>query len=247
MYQYSRKFNVLPDPVDQRDRKYTLKNTQIRAEVDLRKWSSPVKDQGTLGSCVSHSLTSCYELMMKKSSTENLVDLSRLFSYYHTRVIEKTVSQDAGVFYTRNALKAAANYGICDETLWPYNIEKFNQQPTPECYLDAFGRRINSYESVDSLQEAVEVLNDGIPMMFAIYVYESFLTLDSENSTISMPTAYEYNLGGHSVAALGYSIEDRKFLIKNSFGVNWGDNGYCWMPFDYFDNYVFDVWKFDLK
>jgi C1A family cysteine protease len=38
------------------------------------------------------------------------------------------------------------------------------------------------------------------------------------------------------------SIPEDKFLAKNSFGTEWGDNGYCWIPFDYAENYIFDRW-----
>ena len=48
-----------------------------------------------------------------------------------------------------------------------------------------------------------------------------------------MPEEDEDMLGGHAVMAAGYDNDTRMFLVRNSWGKNWGDNGYFWMPYDY--------------
>ena len=68
-------------------------------------------------------------------------------------------------------------------------------------------------------------------------VFESFMTINSKRPTIP---------GGHAVSIVGYSLPYQQFLIKNSFVSDWGENGYCWMPFDYFNQYVFEKWIFDI-
>lgn len=241
-----RNFNVRPSPVDSRDFQYKIKNVPIKLEVDLREWDSPVEDQGTLGSCVSHALTSCFELMVKREQPDQFTELSRLFSYYHTRVLEESIEEDQGVVYIRNALKAADKYGICNEELWPYDVDRFNQQPTPACYLDAASRKIVQYKALDSNLDMLESLNQNKPVVIGMTVYDSFMTITDKKPEISMPGEYDFVVGGHSVAIIGYSLPKRQFLIKNSFGKDWGAGGYCWMPFDYFDKYVFDKWSFDL-
>jgi C1A family cysteine protease len=45
---------------------------------------------------------------------------------------------------------------------------------------------------------------------------------------------------------VGYDLEKRLFLAKNSFGPDWGDNGYCWIPFDYIKQEGYDIWTFDI-
>jgi C1A family cysteine protease len=46
---------------------------------------------------------------------------------------------------------------------------------------------------------------------------------------------------------VGYDLTRKKFLVKNSFGTEWGNNGYCWMTFDYVAAEVFDIWVYDPK
>jgi C1A family cysteine protease len=240
-----RNFNVQRSPVDHRDIKYKIQNIPLKLEMDLREWDSPVEDQGELGSCVSHALTSCYELMVKKGLPGKFNELSRLYSYYHTRVLEESVNEDAGVIYIRNAIKASATYGMCKEALWPYDIAKFKQQPSPNCYIDASNRKIAEYKSVSSNLEVLEALNQFKPIVIGLTIYDSFMTITDKKPEIPIPGEYDFVLGGHSVAVVGYSLPKKQFIIKNSFGTDWGDNGYCWMPFEYFEKYVFDMWTIE--
>lgn len=240
-----RNFNVHRSPIDHRDRAYKIQNVPLKLEINLREWDSPIEDQGELGSCVSHALTSCYELMVKKDLPDKFVELSRLYSYYHTRVLEENVNEDTGVVYIRNALKASSKYGICQEPLWPYDIEKFKQQPSPNCYLDAAKRKITKYQSLNTNLETLEALNQSKPVVIGMTVYDSFMTINEKNPEISMPGEYDYVIGGHAVCIVGYSLPKRQFIVKNSFGKDWGENGYCWMPFEYFDTYAFDKWMFN--
>ncbi len=56
-----------------------------------------------------------------------------------------------------------------------------------------------------------------------------------------MPGQHEKPIGGHAVCAIGFSdikkSSDGKhvgyFKIRNSWGPNWGLEGYFWMPYDY--------------
>lgn len=246
-YASARKFNVCPSPEDKRDIKYTFKNVTLPTEVDLREWDSPVEDQGSLGSCVSHALTSCSELMTQRIAPEQFVELSRLFSYYHTRFIEGSITKDSGVACLRNALKASNKFGICKEQLWPYITEKFKQQPTPDCYVDAANRKTTVYQSLDTRMEAIEALSELKPVMVGMTVYKSFSNITGDNPIISMPAKSEYEAGGHAVALVGYSLLSEQFIVKNSFGTSWGEAGYCLMPFEYFDRYVFEKWIFDVS
>ena len=46
---------------------------------------------------------------------------SRLFLYYNERSLEGTTKIDSGATI-RDAVLALTNYGICQETSWPYDI-----------------------------------------------------------------------------------------------------------------------------
>jgi len=45
----------------------------------------------------------------------------------------------------------------------------------------------------------------------------------------------EEEIGGHSVILGGYSDPERVFRFANSWGVGWGDKGFGYMPYEYFE------------
>ena len=48
-----------------------------------------------------------------------------------------------------------------------------------------------------------------------------------------LPKPGETVLGGHCVVAVGYDDSQRHFIIRNSWGTGWGQQGYCFMPYEY--------------
>jgi C1A family cysteine protease len=241
------KFNIKPSRPDDRDYIYRSSETKIiRETVDLREWDTIVESQSSLSSCSSNALTNAYELCVNRMYPEYFTHLSRLFIYYNTRSEYGNLQEDAGMFL-RDGLKAIAKFGICSEELWPYDTEKFNVRPTDECYEDAKKRKILKYQKLISTYYITEVLNNNKPVVFGMEIYDSFMELNERISTVSFPSRKEKSLGGHAMCMVGYDLEKRLFLAKNSFGTSWGDNGYCWIPFDYIRQEGYDIWTFDIS
>jgi C1A family cysteine protease len=42
--------------------------------------------------------------------------------------------------------------------------------------------------------------------------------------------------GGHAMNIIGYDDEKQIFICANSWGVGWGDKGFCYMPYAYILN-----------
>ena len=61
------------------------------------------------------------------------------------------------------------------------------------------------------------------------------------------PRPVDASYGGHAMCLVGYDLYKSYFLAKNSFGSEWGDNGYCWIPFKYFETYSYDRWVFKIN
>jgi C1A family cysteine protease len=63
-----------------------------------------------------------------------------------------------------------------------------------------------------------------------------------------MPSQDEGVLGGHAVLAVGYSDASQRFLLRNSWGADWGINGYFTMPYAYLTdtNLADDFWTIRL-
>jgi C1A family cysteine protease len=238
---------IAPSRYDHRDRHYRRKNSLLRESVDLREWDSPIESQRSLGSCSGNAMTNAYELTVKRIYPDRFTELSRLFVYYNSRVIDNTTGEDVGA-YLRSTLAAVKHQGICTEKLWPYNVDLFNVQPPAECYQDAAQRTITNYQSLDTLDDVLDALNQNKPVIIGLTVYDSFNQVDRYDPVIKMPSRSELGQGGgHAMTAVGYDLNRRQILVKNSFGTDWGTMGYGWLPFDYVSTEGFENWIFDIS
>ena len=219
------------DKLDTRDYRYQVTQKLNPNVVDLRKYCSPIENQGSLGSCTGQSIAGAIELLNKRGGKHN--DVSRLFIYYYERLILGTVNYDSGA-YIRDGIKATNKYGASLESLWPHDIRKFRQEPITEAKNDALNRKVTRYERVNDFNGCVDALSNGYPVVMGFYVYDSFMSKNVAR-TGNMPypnTKREKLLGGHAVLLVGYDKRKKVFIARNSWGTNWGDKGYFYMPFD---------------
>jgi C1A family cysteine protease len=205
----------------------------LPTSVDLRSESPPVYDQGQLGSCTGNGIAGAIEFDQRKQGTKEFTP-SRLFIYYNERVMEGTVSQDAGG-QIRDGIKSVATLGAPPEADWPYDIAQFSQQPPQSAYSDAKQDLVSSYSRV--VQDATQMrgcLAEGYPFVLGFTVYASFESETvAQTGVVPMPHSGEAVQGGHCVVAVGYDDSKRVFIIRNSWGNSWGINGYCLMPYEY--------------
>ena len=219
------------DKIDTRDYKYQVTQKTNINVVDLRSYCSPIENQGSLGSCTGQSIAGAIELLNKRSGKPT--DVSRLFIYYYERLLLGTVNYDSGA-YIRDGIKATNHYGASLESHWPYNIKKFKQEPIDEAKSDALNRKVTRYERVIDFNGCIDALTNGYPVIMGFNVYTSFMSA-SVAKTGNMPypnTKREKLLGGHAVLLVGYNKTKKVFIVRNSWGDNWGDKGYFYMPFD---------------
>ena len=227
-----------PDQPDPRDRLYATiarPPRRLPARVDLRPWCPPVECQGSIGSCTAHALTGNLEFLARRSG-RRLRHLSRLFVYYNARVLEGTAATDDGAMI-RNGVKTLTKLGVCHETLWPYKVRRFARKPSRRCYAQASVHQVTSYHRVRGLAEMRQCLAEGFPFVFGLTTYDAFES-DTVGRTgvLHLPKRGEKECGGHSVCAVGYDERAKRFLIRNSWGADWGRSGYFTAPYDYLAN-----------
>ena len=125
--------------------------------------------------------------------------------------------------------------GVCSESLWPYDVTKFTEVPTLEAFRDAMSHRITRYLRLLSLDDMKDCLAAGYPFVFGFDVYESFESdAVAKTGIAEMPKEGEECLGGHAVMAVGYDDKVGRFIVRNSWGTDWGQKGYFELPYDYF-------------
>lgn len=221
------------DNPDARDIIYVSSENKLATKIDLRTYCSPIEDQGILGSCTGQAIAGAIELLNNRGGKPN--DVSRLFIYYFERVILGTVNYDSGA-YIRSGIKATSIYGASLESLWPYIISKYNVRPDDVAIADGEKRKVVRYERILDHDGCLDALNNGYPIAIGFYVYPNFYKMGNDNIMPIPNSAIEMPLGGHAVLLVGYDIESELYIARNSWGVEWGDKGYFYMPFEIIKN-----------
>jgi len=234
------------------------------AKVDLRKWCSEIENQKSLGSCTAHAAIGIVEYFEIRAFARH-IEGSRLFVYKTTRNLMGVVG-DTGA-WLRNTMGALALCGVPPEKYWPYTDKKpdFDKEPPSFVYAVADNYEALRYFCHDPLGKNVppeEVLERvklflaaGIPSMFGFFGFPSF-GYSSIKGGIPYPCPGEQAQWGHAIVAVGYDDSMKikntmcnketkgAFLIRNSWGTTWGDNGYGWLPYDYVLNKLaLDFWS----
>jgi C1A family cysteine protease len=232
-----------PDLPDGRDLLYAAPHAQITnlpPSVDLRGKCPPVYDQGQLGSCTANAIGAAVEFIHRPQFVP-----SRLFIYYNERKMEGTIASDAGA-QIRDGIKSVATQGACPETDWPYDITQFAVQPPPPAYANALNTRATRYyRVVQDIGQIRGCLAEGFPLVFGFTVYEFFEGSEMADSGIlTLPAAGEQVVGGHAVMAVGYDDSEQTMLVRNSWGDQWGMDGYFKMPYAYITSHrlASDFW-----
>jgi C1A family cysteine protease len=227
---------------DHRDQRYLFQVPRVAAmsrHVDMHDFA-PVWDQGNAGSCTGHGAGAAWLFDRVKAKQQPAIMPSRLMAYFNARCFEGDWQSDAGATI-RDVCKGLAKFGLCDESLWPYDLAKLTVQPTDAAYAAALPHRASSWNPLSSqdITTLKSVLAGGYGIVFGFTVYQSFMSDQvAKTGLVPMPGYNERSVGGHCVFAVGFNSRDY-ICCRNSWGHGWGDPdlpGHFWLPPAYISN-----------
>lgn len=228
-----RKYGWIKQKEDIRDFKYAdIKrcDIQLPESVDLSTKCGAPFDQGQLGSCTANALVGALDFIHSSFTG------SRLFIYFNERDIEGDTQSDNGA-ELRDGIQSLVSLGCCLESDWPYDASKYAIKPPQNCYTDAKTYLLASYHALDGLSDMKACLAQGFPFVFGFLAYPGLESPQvATNGILPLPNLNEDSIGGHAVMAIGYDDAKQAFLIRNSWGEEWGLFGNFWMPYAYITN-----------
>jgi C1A family cysteine protease len=216
------------------------------ADHHLELWMPPVKDQGNLGACTAFAGTEDREAIARQFEKSSPI-LAPLFLYYVERQIDGDVDQGDTGSTGETSCKAQQQFGICEESVDPYDTFNFNRTPTAAQLAAASKWKNGAYHSIFTVEDIKTCILSGYRVRIGFNVYDSFENDIKSDGLMPMPDPNkEQLLGGHEV--LGWAYDDKMkcpntsypgaFRIRNSWGSSWGLSGDFWMPYEAFASAV---------
>lgn len=209
---------------DKRDYKMYIcgaKQTELPEQYEIK--MPDVKDQGIVNSCVAHSLATFLEETYKNDN----VKFSTGFIYGYRPI---GYSQEEGM-YPRQALKTLLKVGDVTKERFDHNKEmpeikklvddKFNElKDLAEIY------QIESYSRIYTIEQIKKCIYNDVAVPISVPVYNNLKTI---NNIVNMPSG---SLDGyHMMIIYGYCKDG--WLIQNSWGKDWANNGRAILPYEY--------------
>lgn len=220
----------------------------IPPQVDISEYCSPIVDQGFQNACTANAASGMVEYFERRTYG-SYIRASRKFIYKTTRNLMQ-ISGDVGASI-RTTLGALVLFGAPPEKYWTYD-QAVDAEPTAFVYSLGGNYQTVKYTNLSPAgTSASEILYNvklnitaGIPVMFGFSVFSSISSCG--DGYIKYPLPGETSEFGHAVMAVGFhdslEISNGSYTsvgavyIRNSWGTDWGIDGYGWLPYDYITN-----------
>lgn len=207
---------------------------ELSNSVDLSAKLPTPGNQGRQSSCVGWATGYALKAYQEKLETNILFNFSPSFIYNQINN-----GRDGGSNMV-DALNILSQQGICIYDEMPYNENDYLTKPSEaqkskaKKYKIDFWRRVN----VLDIKEVKAQINAGYPVVIAAIVDEGFGKINSYDSKNIWKKQLGNKLGGHAMLVIGYDDDNNAFKIINSWGTEWGANGYGWIDYNYFPKVV---------
>ncbi|WP_298859596.1 C1 family peptidase [uncultured Gimesia sp.] len=214
----------------------------IPASKDLRENWWEIGDQGSTGSCVGWAAADSvlrWHLVNagRLTTTENLSPRFTWMASKETDIFNSrptTFIENAGTSL-KAALDISRKFGAVRDTLLPFGTAKLYPGDARTFYAIASQFKIANYINLGrNIQDWREWLADNGPILTRLNVDQSWQSATSNDGELDVYDPYPPNDGrggGHAIALVGY--KPNKFIVRNSWGTGWGDQGFAYASDDY--------------
>lgn len=214
--------------------------------IDHRSRLSPIRDQGERGTCVAFATTAGNELLRRPD-----IDLSEEFLYWSCKQRDGFPGEGTNMV---TAIVALQEVGQPLEQYFPYishcSCVPGDYKPSAHAFTNALEFRIaNGQRHPLRVGELQRRLIQGQAVVLVLRLHPSFYR--TSGGSIPRPEREDYDLGAHAVLVVGYhgkvTESEGYFILRNSWGEEWGDSGYGYLPYAYFEELALEIWTFTIN
>lgn len=227
----TRKLTVRPDGLDFRDKMYVPTLVEVPTAIELADYMArkvPILDQGQEGACTGFGLaTVAHYLLRSRGHQPDFTDISPLMLYDMARRYDEWGGEDYEGSSCRGAMKGWFKHGVCSATLWVRG-GKVPRVLSEAVETDAANRPLGAYFRVN--HKDIIAMHAAIAEVGVLYasatVHAGWEKVKKDGRIVLNSKV----LGGHAFAIVAYDREG--FWIQNSWGDDWGYQGFCHIGYD---------------
>lgn len=210
---------------------------ELPAYVDNRALFGPVFDQKKEGACVGMSVAAAANRLFY----DETIVFSPRWAYWYARFHDEIPGEAYEGSTIRGGLKAWNKLGICPWDFWPYEpyAEGGRLAMANEKALDY---PLARYERLDTHQQVLHAVAEDGCVLATIEIHSGWRKPTDDKHRIKYSTSYrEYGL--HAITIVGDDNNTGHWLVRNSWGTDWGDEGHAWLKYDDYHDNATDVWR----
>jgi len=234
-------------------------NTKPDADLrpKIKQYALQVKAQGDRNTCSVFATNFLHEFLWATQKNMGMgADFSEEYLNY-VKNVACNIKKDGGFFSEIDAGYQA--WGVYMSGLVPYKPSYDPNYKVPQAYMDVAKKwtrakadfikawNPNMGASAAQIQKVCDYLKQNIPVAAGFLWPTSLQFKDTLGiKMMVVPASKAGVFDGHSVALVGYKKSNLfpgggYFIIRNSWGSNWGEEGYAYMPFEYVAKYANDL------
>lgn len=247
-----KKLDAFPDKIDIKDWQYLPALRALPDELVNCSRVPEILDQGTEGACTGFALAAVINYLLSQRKLKRRV--SPRMIYELARRYDEWPGESYEGSSARGAMKGWERHGVCTRSRWPDELHgphNFNQELADEGRLTPGG----AYYRVDFRQvRHVHAAINEVGIVYATLMVHAgwgrpgpteVVVKDGSGArakNLILPVIQRLGNadGGHAVALVGYTHQG--FVVQNSWGPMWGNNGFALLPYEDFMIHATDVW-----
>jgi hypothetical protein len=218
--------------------------------VSLQRFAPTPGNQGQTGTCVAwssayHARTISESIKLNRTSISEINANVYAPSFVYNQ-IRKEPGCEKGTFI-HEALELLSTKGVPKYKDLPFDC---NREINDNDLSGASTHKIEGYKILFNVNDNNKILpvkkslSENKPVLIGMMVPESFF----EPKGVWQPAQSEYagNFSGHAMVTIGYddNAYGGAFLIMNSWGTSWGNQGFMWIKYNdyaHFVKYAFEM------
>jgi C1A family cysteine protease len=206
--------------------------------VDWRSsgYVTPVKNQLSCGSCVAFCTCATIEsaVRLKLKNPTYQIDLSEGF-------LQFCGGGSCNGWGLTSGLEYAKSTGVTDEACMPYQPTNMNCASSRCSDWQNRLTKITSYTGHATVQARKNAIATHGPLLAGMAVFNDFFAY---KSGVYVKTAGSSLAGYHCICVVGYDDSQQCWILKNSWGTNWGESGFCRIRYNQADVLIDTSWMF---